>query len=230
MAQRMTRKQLLKQDDLTEVAFDFGHWLEQHWMKVLKWAGGVALVGLAVLAGVLLVNSRKTARETLLASAQRQFQDAQAADFANSEDLSGALSGFEQVIAKAGNSEAGQVAQYFKVASLRKLGRNDEAIAAAEELTGKTSLPATLQISSELLLVDLYIEAGRAQDAIARLSASLESTTPVVPTEQALVKIGRIHKEQGDLEAAHAAWKRVVDEFPGSRAATDARQLLGPDA
>lgn len=228
MARRITRKQLLKQDEIAEAAFDFGHWLEEHWAKVLKWSAAVVVVGLAVLAGFLLVQSRKTARETMLAGAQRQFQEAQAAGFVNDEDLSGALYSFDEVIAKSPNSEAGQVALYFKAATLRKLGRVDEAIAAAEQLVERTSNPATLLISSELLLIDLYSAAGRPQDAIARLSGSLESTTPVVPTDQALLTIGRLHKEQGDLDAAEEAWQRLVDEFPASRAAGQARQLLGP--
>lgn len=230
MAQRVTRKQLLQKDEIAEAAFDFGHWIEQHWAKVLKWAGAAALVGLAVLAGVLLVNSRKQAREALLAAAQGKFQLAQAAGFVNDEDLSGALYSFDGVIEKSGNSEEGLVALYFKAATLRKLGRMDEAIAAAEELVGKTGTPATLQISAELLLTDLYTEAGRPQDALGRLTANLESTSPIVPTDQALLRIGRIHKDQGDTDAAQQAWKRVVDEFPGTRSASEAQQLLGPGA
>ena len=230
MAQRITRKQLLKQDDIAAAAFDFSIWIEENWGKVLKWAGALVLIVLAVVAGVLLVNSRKVARETLLADAQTKFQKALASDFANDAEVSAALLAFDEVIDKSGEAETGQVALYLKAATLGKLGRMEEAIAAAEKVVAQASGPATLLTSGELLLIDLYTKAGRAQDAIARLSANLESTTPVIPTEQALLEIGRIHQNQGDLTEARKAWKRVVDEFPGSRAAGDARNFLGPDA
>lgn len=230
MAQRITRKQLLKQDDISEAAFDFSIWIEENWGTVLKWAGGVLLLVLAVVAGVLLVNSRRVARETLLADAQTKFQKALASDFANDGDVSAALSGFDEVIAKSGETGTGQVALYLKAATLGKLDRMEEAIAAAEKVVAQTSGPATLLTSGELLLIDLYTRAGRARDAIARLSANLESTTPVIPTEQALLELGRIHQNQGDMAEARKAWKRLVDEFPGSRAAGEARNFLGPDA
>jgi len=221
MARRITRKELLKQDEFVEAAFDIGHWLERNWQKVA--AGVGVLIALAVVAGGIIwfveVQAGKAAQR--LADAQRRYIVLSDNGFTDTTAADELLDIFDGL---AGSSEPGQQARYFQGALLFRTGRYDEAIPVLEEIVRNGKASPTLISVAEALLANTYVAAGQADRALAMLGG--DETLSQLPESQALLLLGRIQLELGDLEAARAALQRVLDEHADSPAAIDARELL----
>lgn len=225
MAQRISRKEL-KHDEIQEAAFDIGHWIEEHWKGIAQSVAALAVLGALVAGGFWWTGRKRAELEAALADAQKLYTVAADGGFISDDDLSAALYAFEDLASRAGDTNVGKVAQYYQAATLEHLLRDQEAIEVLEALTGSGGGPETVRGQAVLLLASLYARTGSTDQAIERLEAAAAAEEGPVPPEQALIELGRIHWEQGDVEAARAAWQRVVDEYPQSAGVTEARQLL----
>lgn len=226
MARRISRKQL-KHDEFVEAAFDFGHWLEENSMLVLKWVAGVVLVALAIVVWQFNARQNRRERAELLAQGMQQYEQAEEQSFEDPAVLQQALGTFDEVSESAGGSATGQVARFYRGAALFRLGRLDEATAALEEVAGSSSAPPTLGGTAQALLARVHVAAGRPDQAVSLLTAELERSDPLIPEDQALLELGRIHEDAGRPGQAREAWQRILDDLPQSAAAIEARQLLG---
>ena len=221
---RISRKEL-KHDEIQEAAFDLGHWIERHWQSVALAVGGAAVVVAAVAIFFWWSGNQRAEREARLAEAQRLYGVAAEAGFVNVDDVSAALYAFEDLAAKTGNTSVGRLARYYRAATLAHLHRDSEAIEVLEALTAGSGGSTTVRGQAELLLVMLYGRSGETQKATELLESAIDSPGALAP-EQALIELGRIRFEQGDVEGAKQAWQRVVDDFPQTAAVSEARQLL----
>jgi TolA-binding protein len=221
MARRISRKELLKQDEFVEAAFDFGHWLEENWQKVAAGAG--ALIALAAIVGgiVWFMEAQAGKAAERLADAQRRYIVVSDNGFADTVAIEELLSIFDDL---SGGSEPGQQARYFQSALLFRTARYDEAIPILEEIVQKGAVSPTLVGASEVLLANTYVAAGQADRAVAMLSD--EERPSQLPESQALLLLGRIQLELGDADAARSTLQKVLDKHSGSAAAVDARELL----
>jgi len=230
MARKITRKEL-KHDEFVEAAFDLGHWFEQHWKPVVMGAGAVVVLALAVWGGVALTERRRQHTEALLAQGQRQFEQAATEGFTSDDDLSSALAAFEGVVDSAGaESTTGQVALYYQAVTLQKLGRQQDAIACLEQVTGEGNLPRTLRAAASSLLASLYAESGSSSRAAEFLDGIVAQEDPALPADQALLQLGKIFLNEGRDEQARETWQRIVDDYPQTNSAAEARALLGGGA
>jgi predicted negative regulator of RcsB-dependent stress response len=227
MARRITRKELLKPDEVQEAAFELGHWLEENWRTVAAGAGAVAVVG-ALLGGWLWYGQRQAVEaQALLAQAQGVFARAETNAFIDDGELAAALDAYDQVIDATGNRQPGQVAHYYRAIVLHRLGRDEDAIRDLEVVISRQSNPPTLRGSAENFLADLYVGTDQVDRAIDMLRACSEDGESGLPPSVALVKLGRVYLKQGETQQARDAWQRVLDEYPQQPVATEARQLLG---
>lgn len=224
MARRTTRKQLLKEDEFVEKATDVGQWLEEHWLAAAKVAGGILL--LAAIVAVWIWNGERNARQSrlTLSAGLSLFEQAPQDGNAGTETLDAALQRFEQAADK-GRGDTVRLARYYRAVTLHRLGRTEEALPLLEDLAAKAP-PDTLAGAAGAILADLYVEAGRTEDAVSLLEGLAVAEGSAYPPDQALFQLGRIHEAQGELERARAVWQRIVDEFPASGTAIEARQRL----
>lgn len=224
MAQRISRK-ALKQDEFVDAAVDAGHWIERHWPKALLGAAAVGLVVLGTLGWLAWSQSRNAELEGELAAAITSYEKA-LAHVEGAASFDEVLPRFAVLAERGGRRPTGRVAEYYRGATLYRLGRNDEAIETLRGVLAASATPETLRAAARGLLARSLTAAGRTDEAIAVLDEALADESSRLPPQQVLLDLGRLHAAAGHDEQARASWQRVVDEFPATAAANDARQLL----
>src|SRR5258706_9200853 len=131
---KITKKEMA-QDEFIEGVFDFGEWLEVHWMKVAIGVGSAVVV---VLAGIAWNASRESSADEanrLLSSGMDAYAPAAgAAGQAAAPRYSEALALFDQAATQAGSHAVADVARLFKARTLIALSRGPEAVPVLEGL------------------------------------------------------------------------------------------------
>jgi len=215
-----------KKDEFLEAAFDLSQWFETHWRTVVR--GALVFVAAAVVVAAVFgwKQHRITQATTALEAGTVAFDRAAAAQYADAESLADALVFFEDAEAKAGRNAPGPLAAYYRGVTLYRLGRADEAVKALEIFVAQGNGENPLDWAGLGLLAQLHAGAGNTERAIALLE---EVTGPdsTYPVEQALLQLGTFQQLAGDQAAARKSWQRVVDAFPDSSGAQQARELLG---
>jgi predicted negative regulator of RcsB-dependent stress response len=224
MAKRISRKEL-KHDEFVDAAFDFGRWLEENWARV----AGMAVLAVIVVVAVLLWQawSKQQAEQAmeLLAQGIDRYEQAQVGGFSDPAGLSAALETFAEV-AEAGAGGTDQLARYYQGATLFHLGRLDEAREELQQVVSQTGAADTMGAAAHVLLARVEVAAGRTDEAVALLEGLVDVPSAGLPPAQALLELGRLHKQAGREEQAQEQWQRIVDEYPQSIAAAEARSLL----
>ena len=219
---RMTRKELLKDDQFIEQAKGFSHWLEENWRSAAKWAAAGFVALLLVLAGVSWFLGQEKRNRLELAAAIATYDRLDTAGFSDEPAMTALAADLQRL---AGTAGSGKVASYYRGALLHRLGRTDEALEALESVAG-SGAESTVVATAQGLMTRIWIESGNSDEAVAYLSAITDGTRSGYPVDQALLALGRIHKSRGEKAEARRVLQRVVDEFPASAAVTASNQLL----
>ena len=225
MAKKITQKQL-KHDEFIDAAFDFGHWLEEHWATVLKWVGAGIAVALLVVAWSAWSRKGLDDAKRQLALGIDQFKASEATGFSDVDSLNAALKRFDEVADDLGGRSPGQLARFYCGATLYQLDRLDEAKTALTEVVEETDASETVGATARVMLARVEVAAGRTDEAVALLQALVDRSDSAVPPARALLEIGRIHDAAGRHDEARRQWERVVSEHPQSVSAPEARTLL----
>lgn len=217
---------LTKDSEFMEAAFDLGQWFETHLKTILRGAG-IFLVAAILIAAIFGWKQYRVGKATdQIQQGSARFETAAASQFLDTEALADALVHFEKAEETAGSSAPGPLASYYRGVTLYRLGRNDEAIGALEGFVGKVKGDDPLGWVGRNLLAKLQIEAGNAARAV-ELFEQVVGDDSDYPQEQALLQLGIAQREAGDMETARATWQKVVDEYPQSASANEARGLIG---
>jgi len=223
---RDSRKELLKQDEFMDTAFDIGHWFEENWKLVAQIAVAIVVVAVAVAAFVTVRASGVRKAQATLAEGSAHFGRAAASQFVDSDALADALVKFEEAEAKAGSSDPGPLATYYRGLTLYRLGRSDEAITALRAFQNAPADAETLRWAATSLLAKLLTESGDADGAVALLQPIASDDGSTMPRDQALLQLGEVYMSGGDAAAAREQWQRLVDDLPQSAGASLAQQRL----
>jgi tetratricopeptide (TPR) repeat protein len=223
MAKKITQKQL-KHDEFVDAAFDFGHWMEKHWVAV---ASSVGLIIVLVI-GFVLWNGWSAQRDERvreeLAQVIDRYEALEEAGFADEAALTEIYESFDEL---AGNARGvRRTARFYRGATLYHLDRREEARADLERVARDAGADDILGATSQLLLARLEAADGRTDEAAAWLKDLAEAPDAAVPPEQALLELGRLYDRAGRVDEAREQWQRIVDEHPSTGAAAEARTLI----
>ena len=131
----------------------------------------------------------------------------------------------QKVIDAYPSDDTGTAARYYLGATLLTAGRAQDAERAFSEATAKggTSLYAEM---AKLGHVEALAALQRYDEAIKLLTDLSAQRNTRLPIDGVLMELARVCRKAGKTQEARAAFKRVVDEFPESSYANEARQQL----
>ena len=72
----------------------------------------------------------------------------------------------------------------------------------------------------------MHVAAGQREKAILLFESIVDQDERLIPRDLALLELGRIHRDAGNPEQARVLWQRIVDEYPLTVSAPEARLLL----
>jgi len=227
-------REQIKQDEFTSGLEQAMAWIGSHRDEVRIGAG--VLVVLLAAGGAFAYFRGQRARE-----ADRALQDALAmysapaaselaagADraggqvFATAEDkFKSAAAAFEGVERRFGSSAVGLRAKYYAALSRIELGQYDEAEKSLKEIQARGSgLEPEL---ARVALAGLYRRSGKVDQAVEAYRGLATNPSANVPRDFALLSAAQTLEDAKRWAEARAAYRQLVEEFPASVYAADAR-------
>jgi TolA-binding protein len=121
-------------------------------------------------------------------------------------------------------SEAGLIARYRAAATLVALGRADEGIQRYRDVSEKAT--GVVQAMARLGVADAQLSAGKYDEAVTGLKLMMDQKAADVPLDGVLMQLGRAYRLAGKNGDAKVSFQRLVDEFPQSVYAAQAKREL----
>ena len=233
MARRLTRKQI-KHDEFVTVVDHGMHWLSQNWQRVAIVAGSALAAGLVIWGAIALLGSRSSSATAALSEALASFNapvgaaapaDAKVKFATDSERLAAAEKGFQRVSSKYWLTEQARTAKLYLAAIANERGDAAQAVRLLGELTAKhRGDPITRWAMSDL--VRLRIAKGEGAQLQKDLEAMAAGTDPRLTRDAAMFQLAVIQERAGKQDEAAKLFKKLVDDYPESSFAYEARQRL----
>lgn len=120
--------------------------------------------------------------------------------------------------------QAGIAARYYAASALASLGRFAEAEGRYQEVVDKAGSGLIYSRTARLGLADAQAAQGKFDNAIEIYRTLSTDATSPLPVDGVLMSLGRTYARAGRHEEAMRAFSRIVEEFPQSPYAADARR------
>lgn len=136
----------------------------------------------------------------------------------------GAKSGFLDIAADFGSTEAGNIANYYAGISYLRMGEFENAIRILDEFHSEDPI---LTVNALAAIGDAFMELGQNEEALDyyKKAANANDNNFVVPF--VLLKAGLAAELSQDYEAALKFYQRIKKDFPESRQALDIDRYIG---
>jgi tetratricopeptide (TPR) repeat protein len=124
------------------------------------------------------------------------------------------------------NSAAGIEARYHYAGALAALGRHAEAVAQFDDVLKRGGSDSLYGRMAALGKADTQAKSGQIDAAIASWKELAEKKDARLPEDAILMELGRAYQTKGSTDEARKTFTRLVDEYPESAYATEARAAL----
>lgn len=139
--------------------------------------------------------------------------------------LEAALPKFMEAADSYPGTDAGIAARYHAASILAELGRLNEAEQRYQEVADKAG-SRIYGRTAKLGMADVQVAQGKFDPAITTYQALSTDSSSQLPLDGVLMQLGRAYMKAGKKTEAARAFTRVVDEFPQSLYAADARREM----
>jgi tetratricopeptide (TPR) repeat protein len=123
------------------------------------------------------------------------------------------------------NTDAGIAARYYAAGILAGLGRAAEAEQRFKEVADKAG-DRIYGRTAKLGMAEAQIAQAKYDPAIAIYTELSRDANSRIPVDSVLMQLGRAYVRAGKKEEAVRAFNRIVEEFPQSQYASDARREM----
>lgn len=217
------KKEDLEQDILIEYSSRFMYYYENNKATVIGGGIGLVLVIGLIIGYFVYSGQQEQEAQNLLGIAEEQLMQGnyETALYGNEQDFT---LGFEQISNNYPRTDAGNLATYYAAVSEFELGNYENALERIQEfdvpdgIMGVAPLSLNAIILSEL---DRFEEAGETYLEAAEWNEN-NSTTPYNLMEAAIA-----FREAGNTDRALDMVDRVLDEYPNSQQAAEAKRMRG---
>jgi TolA-binding protein len=230
-------RQQIKQDELRTGFEHAVAWGSTHRDEVRVTVIAVAVLGLAAVGFASYRSHRQASAEKAFDEALTVFHapvvgEPQAAQAAGTvvyataaEKNQKAAAAFADVAKRYGSSATGRRARYYAALANLDLGKTAEAEADLKDLAsgGEDALVRGL---ARLALADLYRGSGRWDLALEGYRKIVDDPGSAVPRDHALMRLASTLEEAQRAPEALSTYRRVIEEFPSSVYAADARRRV----
>ena len=124
------------------------------------------------------------------------------------------------------DAPAGITARYHMAGALAALGRQDEAIAAFDDVTKRSGASSLYGRMARLGKADAQARAGQLDAAITTWKTMVTQDAANLPVDAILIELGRAYVTKGNTAEAKQAFTQIVDQHPDSPYAQEARTSL----
>lgn len=124
------------------------------------------------------------------------------------------------------DAAAGITARFHLAAALAELGRFAEAEQRYQEVMQKAGSKSLYRQTAKLGVGEAQLAQGKGDAAIATFKELSTDTSSQLPVDGVLMQLGRAAISAGKSDEATRAFTRVVDEFPQSLYASEAKEKL----
>ena len=136
-----------------------------------------------------------------------------------------AVAAYQKVIDAYPNHDAGMAARYHLAGVYLEMGRAADAATAYAEVASRGGSSVS-GAAAKLGHAQALVAQSKFDDAIKILTDLSAQRDSELPMDGVLMELARVCQRAGKAQDARAAFKRVVDEFPESGYAGEARQQL----
>ena len=228
----------LKQNEFAATTAKLAGTVAEHRDRVLLIGGGLILVA-AIVGGYFYIQKQRNDEASASFGAALTLEQSpivpaptlpgatqQAGTFPTEQARAeAALAAYQKVIDAYSNHDVGLAARYHRAGMLLALGRSAEAETTYAEVVsrgGSRLYGATAKLGQAQALV----AQRKFDDAIRLLTDLSAQRDSELPMDGVLMELARVCQKAGKTQDARAAFKRVIDEFPQSGYAGEARQQL----
>jgi len=142
------------------------------------------------------------------------------------EKLAAALPKFIAAADAHANTRAGIVARFHAAGILAAQGKAAEAEQRYKDVIDKAAKDDIYARTAKLGLAEAQVAQGKYDSAIALYTELSRDAASTLPLDSVLMHLGRAYARAGKKEEAVRSFTRVVDEFPQSAYAADARREM----
>jgi TolA-binding protein len=142
------------------------------------------------------------------------------------ERMDAALPLLLQAADKYPSTDAGLTARYRAAGVLAELGRYAEAEQQYQQVIAKAGSSSLYGRTARLGLGEVQLAQGKNDAAVATFKELLTDGNSQLPLDSVLMQLGRAAQQAGKKDEATRAFTRIVDEFPQSLYAGDAREKI----
>jgi TolA-binding protein len=229
---RVTRHEM-KHDEFVSTIGRATRWAEDHWRQMALALGAAVLVTL-IATGVVWWRQRRNlqAEAALGAVTEAYHADLGAAagdpSFPTDADRSRAvIERADEVIESYGSTPAGERARYYRALSLYRDGEVEEAARELDRFVERYP-DHFLAAFARWKRAQIREQQGDLAGACEGYRALLDAQVPEFPSELAYLDLGRCLERSGQPGEAAATYRRLLEAYPESPYAADARQRLQP--
>jgi hypothetical protein len=135
-----------------------------------------------------------------------------------------AAAAFQGVANRYGSTDAGKRARYFEAICRLELGDYAEAEKTLQEIASQGDARALEPNLARLALAEGHRRQAKLDEALEEYKRMVDSPSAELPRDHSLMRLASTFEEARRLPEAGAAYRRLVEEFPSSPYAPEARR------
>jgi len=220
---RGLKKEDLEQDILIEYSSRFMYYYENNKATVIG-AGLAIILAIGLVVGYFIYSGQQEVQaQNLLGLAEEEFMQGNYQNALLGDEENFTL-GFAQIADNYSGTSAGNLANYYAAVSEFELGNYEEALRRIEQFDVPEGIVGVSPISLHAIILaeleryeeaaDMYVRAAEWEES--------DSTTPLN-----LLEAAEAYREAGDTTSALQVVNRILDDYPSSQQATEAKRLRG---